>query len=75
MPKPTSRRATHPKGESGSALAPPGEDTKLDTSGGRVDVHWDPKAEVTARGPLVYFIKFLKTSGLCERWVEECPLT
>ena len=75
MSKPTSRRATHRKGESESALAPPGEDTKLDTFGGRVDVLWDPEAEVTALGPLVYFIQFLKTSALWERWVEECPLT
>jgi hypothetical protein len=74
MPKPTSRRATHPKGELESALGTPGEDTKLDTFGGRVEVLWDPKAEVTALGPLVYFIQFLKTSWLWERWVEECPL-
>ncbi|MFN9461042.1 MAG: transposase, partial [Acidobacteriota bacterium] len=75
MPKPTSRRATHPKGELEPTLGAPVEDTKLDTFGGRVDVLWDPKAEVTALGPLVYFIQFLKTSGLWERWVEECPLT
>jgi len=75
MPKPTSRRATHPKGELEPTLGAPVEDTKLDTFGGRVEVLWDPKAEVTALGPLVYFIQFLKTSGLWERWVEECPLT
>jgi len=75
MPKPTSRRATHPKGELEPTLGAPVEDTKLDTFGGRVDVLWDPKAEVTALGPLVYFIQFLKTSGLWERWVEEFPLT
>ncbi|MFN7650718.1 MAG: hypothetical protein ACK5UT_24775 [Acidobacteriota bacterium] len=74
IPKPTSRRATHPKGEIESALGTPGEDTKLDNFGGRVEVLWDPKAAVTALGPLVSFIQFLKTSGLWERWVEECPL-
>ena len=75
MPKSTSGRATHPKGEPETALAAPSEDTKLDTFGGRVDVLWDPNAEVTALGPLVYFVHFLKTSGLWEQWVEECPLT
>jgi hypothetical protein len=75
MPKPPSRSSTHPKGESVLAHVPPGEDTKLNTFGGRVDVLWDPKAEVTALGPLVYFIQFLKTSGLWESWVEDCPLT
>ncbi len=67
MSKPASRRVPHPRGESESALILPGEDTKLDTFGGRVDVLWDPKAEGTALGPLVYFIQFLKTSGLWER--------
>jgi hypothetical protein len=74
MPKPTARRATHPKGELEPTLGAPVEHTKLDTFGGRVEVLWDPKAEVTALGPLVYFIQFLKASGLWERWVEECPI-
>jgi len=31
-------------------------------------------SEVTALGPLVYFVQFLNTSGLWEQWGEECPL-
>ena len=28
----------------------------------------------TGLGPAAYFIEFLKTNGLWERWVEDCPL-
>jgi hypothetical protein len=52
----------------------PGESTKLDTFGGRIEVLWDPRAEVTALGALAFFSQFLRTSGLGERWMEECRL-
>jgi hypothetical protein len=75
MPKATSRRVTHPKGEPEAALVPPTDHSKLNTFGGRVDVLWDSRTEVTALGPLGYFVQFLKTTDLWEQWVEECPLT
>jgi hypothetical protein len=37
-------------------------------------VEWDPQAAVTPLGQLPFFIEFLKTSGLFEAWVAECPL-
>lgn len=46
----------------------------VETFGGRVFVRWDPDAAVTAFGPVTYFIEFLKTNGLWQQWVEECPL-
>lgn len=46
----------------------------VDTFGGKVFVRWDPDANVTGFGPAAYFIEFLKTNGLWERWVEDCPL-
>jgi len=46
----------------------------VETFGGKIFVRWDPEAKVTAFGPVTYFIEFLKTSGLWESWVRECPL-
>lgn len=38
-------------------------------------VEWDSQAPVTALGHLPFFIEFLKTAGLFESWVEDCPLS
>lgn len=46
----------------------------VDTFGGRVHVEWDPQAAVTPLGQLAFFIEFLKTGGLFEPWVSDCPL-
>ena len=37
-------------------------------------MRWDEDGAVTAMGPAVYFIEFLKCTGLWQQWVEECPL-
>jgi len=49
-------------------------DAVLDTYGGRVHVRWDEQAPVTALGHVPFFIEFLKTSGLYDTWVDDCPL-
>ena len=46
----------------------------VDTFGGRVHVEWDPCAAVTPLGQLAFFIEFLKTGGLFDPWVNDCPL-
>lgn len=46
----------------------------VDTFGGKVHVEWDPDASVTPLGQLAFFIDFLKTGGIYEPWVAECPL-
>ena len=46
----------------------------LDSYGGVVRVSWAPEAEVTQFGQLIYFVEFLKTAGLFDKWVEDCPL-
>jgi len=50
------------------------EETLLDTFGGKLRVKFDENAKVTSLGQLSFFIDFLKTSGLYEKWVKECPL-
>jgi hypothetical protein len=66
--------AVHPLGEARTLPEETGAVHSVDTFGGRVQVRWDPGAEVTAFGPVTYCIEFLKTSGLWERWVADCPL-
>src|SRR5450759_5165688 len=66
---------THPEGEVQIAGNRPAETVaSLDTFAGKVHVKWVPEATVSSLGLMPYFIEFLKTSGLFDKWVEECPL-
>src|SRR6266498_5065075 len=48
--------------------------TSLDTFAGKIHVKWSPEATVSSLGLMPFFIEFLKTSGLFDKWVEDCPL-
>lgn len=48
---------------------------KVNTPGGRFQVHWDENGSATALGQLAFFAEFLEVSGLFESWVESCPLS
>lgn len=50
------------------------EGITVDTFSGRIHVEWDPTAAVTPIGQMAFFIDFLKTGGLYEPWVADCPL-
>src|SRR5258708_20939929 len=65
----------HPEGEVEIAGNQPAEiGTSLDTFAGKVHVKWSPEATVSSLGLMPFFIEFLKTSGLFDKWVEDCPL-
>ena len=66
----------HPVGEGprGASEPAPGS-SSLDTFAGKVHVKWSTEAAVSSLGLMPYFIEFLKTSGLFDQWVEECPLS
>jgi hypothetical protein len=68
---------THPQGEveNNDERGVVDQSKAVETFGGRVFVRWDPDAAVTAFGPVTYFIEFLKTNGLWQQWVKECPLS
>jgi hypothetical protein len=66
--------SVHPAGEGAEQALTISEPAALDTFAGKVFIRWDPDANVTGFGPAAYFIEFLKTNGLWEQWVEECPL-
>ena len=48
--------------------------TSLDTFAGKIHVKWAPEATVSNFGLMPFFIEFLHTSGLFDKWVEDCPL-
>jgi hypothetical protein len=65
----------HPEGEVEIARNQPAETvTSLDTFAGKIHVKWAPEAAVSSLGLMPFFIEFLKTSGLFDKWVEDCPL-
>src|SRR5712692_9328108 len=66
---------THPEGEavSGGERVPE-HDGSVDTFAGKIQVKWVPEAAVSSLGQMPFFIEFLKSSGLFDKWVEECPL-
>src|SRR5882762_851921 len=46
----------------------------LDTFAGKIHVKWVPDGAASSLGMMAFFIEFLKTSGLFDQWVEDCPL-
>lgn len=52
----------------------PSDRIAVDTFAGKVHVEWDPAAAVTPMGQMAFFIHFLKTGGVYEPWVSDCPL-
>src|SRR5450631_4191545 len=66
---------THPAGESGKAgFGLDGGTQSLDTFAGKVQIRWVPDGAVSTLGLLPYFTEFLKTSGLFDAFVADCPL-
>src|SRR6202521_1315975 len=65
----------HPEGEQQTAEMQPSETAmSLDTFAGKIQFRWAPDAGVSSLGLMPFFIEFLKTSGLFEEWVNDCPL-
>ena len=66
----------HPEGEPELAvLGGPSAGSTVDTFGGTIHLRWDETAAVTPFGQLAFFVEFLKTAGLWEAWVKDCPVT
>ena len=47
----------------------------VETYGGTIHMKWDETAAVTPFGQLAFFVEFLKTAGLWDGWVKDCPVT
>jgi hypothetical protein len=68
-------RKIHPEGERQRDEVEPAETPlSLDTFAGKIQFRWAPDAGVSSLGQMPFFIEFLKTSGLFEEWVKDCPL-
>ena len=65
----------HPKGEKEIAnKVGISELVTVDSYKGKVHIDWDENASVTPNGQMPFFTEFLKTAGLFDSWVEDCPL-
>jgi len=67
--------SAHPLGEQFPVEergAPPG--VNLDSFTGSVRVEWDAEAALTPLGQLPFFVDFLKTAGLFDAFIADCPL-
>ena len=66
----------HPEGEQELAVFGGANQTStVDTFGGMIHVRWDETAAVTPFGQLAFFVEFLKTAGLWDGWVNDCPVS
>jgi hypothetical protein len=66
---------TYPAGEvEKTDLATESADCAVETYAGKLRIRWDDSAAVTAMGQMPVFIDFLKTSGLWDGLVADCPL-
>ena len=75
MRRDLSPSSAHRSGEQSLVVArePPGG-VELDSFFGPVRVEWDHEAAMTPLGQLPFFIDFLKTAGLFDALVADCPL-
>jgi len=64
----------HPEGDAVLAGETGAKSVTVDTFGGSVKVAWDSDAPMTPFGQMVFFVQFLKTSGLYSPWVTDCPI-
>jgi hypothetical protein len=65
----------HPEGEQQTGeMQPPETTLSLDTFAGKIQFRWAPDAGVSSLGQMPFFIEFLKTGGLFDDWVQDCPL-
>jgi hypothetical protein len=77
-------RKRRQKQDLAGGVGPRGSDTALveqrterltvDTLGGRIQVDWDPSAQATPHGQLVFFAAFLAAAGVFDAWVHSCPV-
>ena len=75
MRRDSSPSSAHRSGEQSLVVArePPGG-VDLDSFFGPVRIEWDHEAAMTPLGQLPFFIDFLKTAGLFDALVADCPL-
>jgi len=67
--------SSHLSGDQSSVVdGGPPAGVEVDSWAGTVRVEWDQEAAMTPLGQLPFFVDFLKTSGLFDALVSDCPL-
>ena len=75
MKRDLSAPSAHRPGEQSLVeAAEPRKGIELDSFFGPIRVEWDRRAAMTPLGQLPFFIDFLKTAGLFDAFVADCPL-
>jgi Transposase DDE domain group 1 len=74
MKRDPSALSAHPLGAQSLVVEERLEGVDLDSYSGPIRVEWDHEAAMTPLGQLPFFIDFLKTSGLFDAFVADCPL-
>jgi DDE family transposase len=75
MERDSSRLSPHRSGEQSEVVErEPPRSVDLDSFFGPIRVEWDHDAAMTPLGQLPFFIDFLKTAGLFDALVADCPL-
>jgi hypothetical protein len=75
MKRDSSAVSAHPSGEQSLVVTTERlEGADLDSFFGPIRVEWDQEAAMTPLGQLPFFVDFLKTSGLFDAFVADCPL-
>lgn len=75
MPSDKAVDLTHPEGELEKAgAAAEAEGCVVATYAGKLRIRWDDSAAVTSLGQMPVFVDFLKTSGLWDGLIADCPL-
>ncbi len=64
----------HPAGEQPLVVEGEAAEVEVDSFVGTVRVEWDHEAATTTLGQLAFFIDYLKTAGLFDAFVADCPL-
>ena len=64
----------HPPGEQPLVVEEDPSGVEVDSFGGAVRIEWDHEAAMTPLGQLPFFIDYLKTAGLFDAFVADCPL-
>ena len=68
-------KETHPEGEpEKGGLSGESAGCAVETYAGKLHLRWDDSAAVTAMGQMPVFVDFLKTSGLWDAFLQDCPL-
>jgi len=68
-------KITHPKGELKlDEIKDHLKELSIDTYAGKIQVSFDEESDMTTSGQMIFFVAYLKLSGIWDKFVAECPI-